>query len=189
MKVALGVPGDVATGTNSTSPRQVARFLEEAQVTGQLDHPGIVPVHDLGVDGDGRVFFTMRLGVGRDLREVIELARTEPEGWSVPRALEVLLKVCDAVAFAHSRGVVHRDLKPSDVRVGSFGEVYVMDWGLAFVGGGPEAADGGVETERAGARSLESDSPLLTRHGDVIGTPSYIAPEQAEGRTREGGPA
>ena len=179
MKVMLG-----------RGPRQVARFLEEAQVTGQLDHPGVVPVHDLGVDADGRVFFTMRLVEGRDLREVIDLARSRSQGWSIPRALEVLLKVCDTVAFAHARGVVHRDLKPSNVRVGGFGEVYVMDWGLALVrgGGAPDSGPGAIDSGRATMRSLEGDSPLLTQEGDILGTPSYMAPEQADGRTREVGP-
>src|SRR4026209_620584 len=121
MKVALGVPGDVATGTNSTSPKLVARFLEEAHVTGQLDHPGIVPVHELGLDSEGRVYFTMKLvkgrelkqilelGLGsegrvyftmklvkgRDLKQIFELVFANHEGWNETRALGVILKVCE----------------------------------------------------------------------------------------------
>jgi len=134
--------------------RQVARFLEEARVTGHLEHPGVVPVHELGVDERGRVFFTMRLIEGRDLREIIRLVRARAEGWTLTRALEVLLKVCDTVAYAHSRGVVHRDIKPANVRVGSFGEVYVMDWGLARAPRTP-----------ASARSLATRAPATRAAG------------------------
>lgn len=169
--------------------RQVARFLEEAQVTGQLGHPGIVPVHDLGVDENGRFFFTMRLVEGKDLREVIHLVHANEGGWTLGRALEVLLKVCDTVAFAHSRGVVHRDLKPSNVRVGEFGQDYVMDWGLAQVHErSTRTRNATVVSERAGERERIPDSPILTHEGDVIGTPSFMAPEQAEGRVGEVGP-
>src|SRR5258705_7340370 len=170
-------------------PHGVARFLEEAQVTGQLQHPGVVPVHDLGIDDEGRVFFTMRLVEGRDLREVIDLVHAQATGWSLARALEVLLKVCDTMAFAHARGVVHRDLKPANVRVGDYGEVYVMDWGLALVRGGATASRVPADTAESAVKEERlAESPLLTREGDVLGTPSYMAPEQAEGRTREVGP-
>jgi tRNA A-37 threonylcarbamoyl transferase component Bud32 len=113
--------------------RALARFLEEAQVTSQLDHPGIVPVHELGIDESGRVYFTMRLVRGRDFRRILELVRDGREGWTRTRALHVLLRVCEAVAYAHSKGVIHRDLKPGNLMVGRFGEVCVMDWGLARV--------------------------------------------------------
>ena len=113
--------------------RHVARFLEEAQVTGQLDHPGIVPVHELGLDADGRVYFTMKLVEGRDLQAIFDLVFLEKEGWNETRALGVILKACEAIAYAHKKDVIHRDLKPANVMVGSFGEVYVMDWGLARV--------------------------------------------------------
>src|SRR5262249_47657990 len=136
-----------------------------------------------------RVFFTMRLVEGRDLREVIELVHAPAGGWSLERVLEVLLKVCDAVGFAHARGVIHRDLKPANVRVGDFGEVYVMDWGLALVtGGGPSLVADAVASERASTRSRTGESPLLTREGDILGTPSYMAPEQAEGSSHDVSP-
>src|SRR5258705_13019975 len=151
-------------------PPGVARLLEEAQVTGQLQHPGVVPVHGLGIDDEGRVFFTKRLVEGRDLREVIDLVHAQATGWSLARALEVLLKVCDTMAFAHARGVVHRDLKPANVRVGDYGEVYVMDWGLALVKGQP--AGSGTATDRFPdtgadlARSPDADTELAGSLGE-----------------------
>ncbi|MBK7876069.1 MAG: SUMF1/EgtB/PvdO family nonheme iron enzyme [Planctomycetes bacterium] len=152
------------------------RFLAEARLTGRLEHPGIIPVHDLGVDERGQAYFTMPLVRGRTLADVIDLARRGEDGWSEARVLEVLLKVCDTVAYAHSLGVVHRDLKPENVLVGRFGVVYVVDWGLARIDGEQEApAIGGGEL----------DDPLATQHteaGAVLGTPAYMAPEQAEGR-------
>ena len=139
MKVVLGSGGASTGDTPAVDPEQLSRFLEEAQVTGQLDHPGVVPVHELGVDQDGQVYFTMRLVKGRTFREVIDLVHQEGEGrgesWAITRALGHLLKVCEAMAFAHDKGVVHRDLKPANVMVGEYGEVYVMDWGIARVHG------------------------------------------------------
>jgi formylglycine-generating enzyme required for sulfatase activity len=175
---------DVAMKVSLASrPGSRHRLAEEAHVTGELDHPGVVPVHDMGEDAEGRSFFTMRLVEGRDLREIIGMVRRREEGWSVTRALEVLLKVCDTLAYAHSRGVVHRDLKPSNIRVGGFGEVYVLDWGLAKSNGrrdetGPEASPD-LHEHRA---------PALTLDGDVIGTPYTMSPEQAGGRVHEIGP-
>ncbi len=160
--------------------RAKLRFLREVHITGSLDHPGIVPVHDLGVDATGHPFFAMKHVEGIDLDKVIDQVHRGGADWSLARAIEVLIKVCDTMAFAHSRGIVHRDLKPSNVRVGRFGEVYVMDWGLALVmSEGQSCAerdDGGGETNLAPA-----DSNSLTLDGDVLGTPAYMAPEQAEG--------
>src|SRR5688572_17822458 len=124
MKVLTGKTAD-GPGPQVT-PRALARFLEEAQVTGQLDHPGIVPIHELGLDGAGRVYFTMKLVKGRTLKEVFQLIEKGEEGWNRTRALSVMLKVCEAMAYAHHKGVVHRDIKPANVMVGRFGEVYVM---------------------------------------------------------------
>jgi formylglycine-generating enzyme required for sulfatase activity/serine/threonine protein kinase len=204
MKIMLGrTESGVATPPTTVPPiavppvdaRSLGRFLEEAQVTGQLDHPGIVPVHELGLDAEGRVYFTMKLVRGEDLRAVLTKLRAGLDGWTRTRVLGVLLKACEALAYAHAKGVVHRDLKPGNVMVGRFGEVYVMDWGLARVRGRKDEKDlridaaeatvvGGSRTEHVGT----PDSPLVTRDGDVIGTPSYMAPEQALGRQDEVGP-
>ncbi|MCK6458270.1 MAG: serine/threonine protein kinase [Planctomycetes bacterium] len=190
MKAAsTGVPDE----TDPISLAQVTRFLEEAQITGQLDHPGIVPVHELGVDEEGRVFFTMRLVRGQTLDEVIRLARADKDGWSRARALDVMVRVCEAMAYAHSKGVIHRDIKPANVMVGKFGEVYVMDWGLAKVIGRPDVQGARlnhsvallrtqVRTDRAEDISRTPNSPYLTLEGTIVGTPPYMPPEQAEGR-------
>jgi formylglycine-generating enzyme required for sulfatase activity len=163
----------------------LGRFLEEAQVTGQLDHPGIVPVHELGLDSEGRVYFTMKLVQGRDLKAVFECVHAGAEGWTRTRALTVMLKVCDAMAYAHSKGVLHRDLKPGNVMVGEYGEVYVMDWGLARLAGRDDSRDVRVRPEVRSQRreqaSEADDSPLYTMDGDVVGTPAYMSPEQARG--------
>ncbi len=178
---------------DSSKPTRLARFLEEAQITGQLDHPGIVPVHELGVDARGQAYFTMRLVRGRDLAHIFELADRAAEGWTLARTVNVLLKVCEAMAYAHSKGVVHRDLKPANVMVGQFGEVYVMDWGLARVRSDEAPRERSkdsdertkVATDRRESSSGDSGSTLLTLDGEVLGTPSYMPPEQARGRLEE----
>ncbi|MEZ6036454.1 MAG: protein kinase [Planctomycetota bacterium] len=162
------------------SPQELRRFLEEARVTAQLHHPGVVPVHDLGVDRDGRMFFTMDLVRGRTLREVIaELHAGEGER---SRALEVLQRVCEAIAFAHDKRVIHRDLKPDNVMVGRFGEVYVMDWGLALVREGDRDRVGAAQDDAIVSQRAEN-APEWTLQGDVVGTAAYMAPEQARGAT------
>ena len=159
----------------------LARFLCEACVAAKLDHPGILPVHDLGVDLGGRAYFTMPIFEGRTLEEGFELARSRSEGWSLERALLALAKVCEVVAYAHSRGVVHRDLKPANVLVAPSGEIRVVDWGLAKLVDQPEA-------EHAETRKPEGSThggPEPTMDGTVAGTPPFMAPEQADGRLDE----
>jgi len=171
-------------GAGFEGSRGLARFLDEARISAQLDHPGIVPVHELGLDAEGRAYFTMPLIRGRDLGAIYELARAGDPQWSRARVLSALLRVCEAVAFAHSRGVLHRDLKPANVMVGPFGETLVMDWGLAKVigrEGGDESELPALATDRGTAAAASEDSTLLTGAGTVVGTPSYLAPEQAAG--------
>ena len=129
--VALKIIREDVSAAALKDPSRLARFLEEAQVTGQLEHPSIVPVYELGIDEEDRVYYTMQLVEGETLTRVFEQVRAGTSGWTLERALGVLLRVCEAVAFAHSREVLHRDLKPLNVMVGTFGQVYVMDWGLA----------------------------------------------------------
>ncbi|MCK6503952.1 serine/threonine-protein kinase [Myxococcota bacterium] len=159
-------------------PDLAARFVQEARITGQLQHPGIVPVHELGTTDEGRPFFTMKRVRGRALDQAV--ARGEPA--SLLGRLDVFRKVCDAVAYAHDKGVLHRDLKPENVMIGAFGEVLVMDWGLARVLGEPVEA--GEEAIRTGDLGLAA-----TREGRVAGTPSWMAPEQARGEVQRLGPA
>jgi eukaryotic-like serine/threonine-protein kinase len=152
-----------------------ARFLEEARVTAQLQHPGVPPVHEVGRLADGRPFLAMRLVKGRTLAELLAARHSPSE--DLPRFLALFGQVSQAVAYAHSKGVVHRDLKPGNVMVGAFGEVQLMDWGLAKVLGPPSepSADSStLFTTRAG-------DDLQTQAGSVLGTPAYMAPEQARG--------
>ncbi len=186
MKVILEGEGRV-----SPDSPLVHRFLEEAQVTAQLDHPGVVPVHELGVDEEGRLFFTMKLVKGRTLADVFDLVNKCAADWNRTRAIQVFVRICETLAFAHSKGVIHRDLKPANVMVGEFGEVYVMDWGLAKpVGAGVDPLPSVphrslVVTERA-QEVRTADSPHQTRAGDILGTPCYMPIEQVSGQPVDG---
>lgn len=175
------------------NPEAVARFVEEAQATAQLDHPGIVPVHELGKLADGRLYFTMKEVQGDTFGTVIKALHHVSdasgwgviEGWTFRRAVDAFHAACEAVAYAHSRGVIHRDIKPANIMVGSFGEVQVMDWGLAKVGAGrpdPFSELGVVVTDRS------ADREQATLVGTVAGTPWYMAPEQARGQVHRLGP-
>jgi serine/threonine-protein kinase len=165
-------------------PEMVRRFVEEAQIGGQLQHPGIVPVYELGRFHDGRLYIAMKLIRGRTLAALL-LDRHGPSD-DKARFLSIFEQVCQTMAYAHSRGVVHRDLKPSNVMAGAFGEVHVMDWGLAKVLDQGGVADelkarrilgdsGAIRTVRTGSEAGESLA------GSVLGTPAYMAPEQARG--------
>jgi serine/threonine protein kinase len=160
------------------------RLIREARVLARLEHPGIVPVHDVGTLADGRVFYTMKFVEGQRLDKFIEGVE------SVQDRLRIFLRICEAVAFAHARGVLHRDLKPANIMVGSFGEVLVMDWGLAKI----LRSDAGVADTTAdpeatilekpkppGKESDSTKSSVITGHGTVMGTPGYMSPEQARG--------
>ncbi|QDU65726.1 bifunctional serine/threonine-protein kinase/formylglycine-generating enzyme family protein [Engelhardtia mirabilis] len=121
----------VLRGAAPRSSSRSRRFADEARITGRLQHPGIVPVHELGTDAAGRAYFTLAKVAGLTFHEVIDRVHGSDPDWTLARAVSHLLRACEALAFAHSRGVVHRDLKPTNVMVGPFGETYVMDWGLA----------------------------------------------------------
>lgn len=164
------------------------RFLEEAQVTGQLEHPNIVPVHELGKDAEGRLYFSMKLVKGKSLAELIDDVKSgKPDAADLQVLLGVFLKICDGVSFAHSRGVIHRDLKPDNIMIGDFGEVLVMDWGLGKVVGEDESKGKKLKAKKKKAKSetvgsIRADSKVSqTRVGAVTGTPAYMSPEQAEG--------
>jgi serine/threonine-protein kinase len=168
------------------NPDVVRRFVEEAQIGGQLQHPGVVPVYELGRFADRRPFFTMKLVKGQTLAALLQDSTSPAEG--LPRFLSIFEQVCQTMAYAHARGVIHRDLKPSNIMVGSFGEVQVMDWGLAKV-----LARGGIADEAADSAEPLGDTVIMTvrtgpagsgsesQAGSVLGTPAYMAPEQARG--------
>ncbi len=167
----------------ASSPDVLQRFVEEAQVGGQLQHPGIVPVYELGLGSDGQPYFVMKLVKGKTLASL--LAKTDTPAMDRPRLLSVFHAVCQTVAYAHERRIVHRDLKPSNVMVGAFGEVQVLDWGMAKVlsrGGAADDALAASEDPRSAVttvRSASGSTPSIA--GSVLGTPQYMAPEQARG--------
>ena len=173
---------------SSLSENDLLRFIEEAQVTSQLEHPNIVPIYELNVDENGQVFYTMKLVQGVTLRKVLEGLRGGDSAALAKYPLAALLttfqKVCDAMAFAHSKGVIHRDLKPENVMLGDYGEVLVMDWGLAKVLGKTREPreEGARPVQRIGISSARTeDAGSLTMAGSIVGTPQYMAPEQARG--------
>jgi serine/threonine-protein kinase len=154
-----------------------ARFLREAQVQGQLEHPAIVPVYDLATAPDGAPLFTMKTVKGVTLREILDDLRAgTPEAaqrWTRHRLLTAFASVCLAVDYAHQRGILHRDLKPANLMLGDFGEVYVLDWGLAKLRGTPDT----------GVAAAPSDTPqptAMTHVGALLGTPGFMAPEQID---------
>ncbi|MDP7035476.1 MAG: serine/threonine-protein kinase, partial [Planctomycetota bacterium] len=170
------------------------RFTREAQVTGHLEHPNIVPIHDLEIDESGNHFYTMKRVRGVELATVLQrdLAsqNASDSAQLLERRLRIFLKACDAMSFAHSQGVIHRDLKPANIMVGEFGEVLVMDWGLAKMNWKRKTAGSGEQKpsephekreEEKCLSSLTPQSILSTREGQILGTIPYMPPEQANG--------
>jgi serine/threonine protein kinase len=195
-EVAMKIIGD-SQGANQD---KILRFIIEAQITAQLQHPGIVPVYELSVDANNDVYYTMKLVQGHTLLEIIEGVKsgdkTFTEQYSLMKLLTIFQKVCDAVAYAHSKKVIHRDLKSENVMIGDFGEVLLMDWGLAKVLNleknplEPEETDqNGDSAEMDGIDSLLSDASTTgdykTMDGQIMGTPGFMPPEQALGKSDE----
>jgi eukaryotic-like serine/threonine-protein kinase len=150
------------------------RLLAEARILARLEHPGLVPVHDLGTLPDGRVFYAMKRVRGERLDTMVRKARAERD-----ELLRHFERVCETVAFAHAHGILHRDLKPGNIMVGSFGEVLVLDWGLAKLLTSPTAPGGALHPVGEASRPLPDDP--TTAPGMLLGTPGYMAPEQCRG--------
>ena len=195
-EIARGGMGQIYFGEDPQLKRNVAvkvssvseagedpRFSKEAEVLAQLAHPNIVPIHNIGIDAQGRPFYSMKLVKGRTLQAVLNLIRDGDAGTvkDYPRAtlLTIFRKVCDAMMFAHSKGILHRDLKPENIMVGEYGEVLVMDWGLAKVLGERE------EQGSSFSRVNDTGDYGMTMEGEVMGTPQYMSPEQAMGMVAE----
>ena len=200
-EIARGGMGRIYCGEDPQLKREVAvkisgvggsgdpRFMREAEVLANLAHPNIVPIHAIGVDDDGFQFYSMKLVKGRTLQSIVNALRAGEEEtakvFTRPHLLSVFRKVCDAIAFAHSRRILHRDIKPENIMVGEFGEVLVMDWGLAKVIGEQELVR---SAEIAPGVGLEEGAEMdfgMTMEGEVLGTPQYMSPEQALGRLSE----
>jgi eukaryotic-like serine/threonine-protein kinase len=170
----------------SRALQTISRFLREARVTGALEHPNIVPVYELGRRADGALYYTMRIVPGRTLAQAI----SESEGIQQRLALvNHFSGLCQAIAYAHSRGIVHRDIKPDNVMIGEFGETVVLDWGMAKLCSSErseaEPHDASLQPAPLPALELERGQLGLTLEGSVCGTPQYMSPEQATGRSSE----
>ncbi|MDB4962493.1 MAG: Serine/threonine protein kinase PrkC, regulator of stationary phase [Myxococcales bacterium] len=159
--------------SEAPSEKQIARFMREARIQGRLEHPAIVPVHELGRDADGRPYFAMKKLAGTTLADILKLGDGRDAKYPRQRLLRALADVCLAVELAHTRGFVHRDLKPDNIMLGDFGETYVLDWGVAKVNGEDDTTDASSVDEGA--------STLVTAAGALVGTPGYMAPEQVHG--------
>jgi len=172
----------------------VLRFIDEAKITGQLDHPNIVPIYELGVDEHEQLFYTMKMVRGITLKKVLELmdqgVKATVKKYPLATLLTIFQKVCDAIAFAHAKGVIHRDLKPENIMLGDFGSVLVMDWGLAKVIGKKKGLREDVRPTHLGrsvVMSARTAEPGFggTMAGSIMGTPQYMSPEQARGEVDE----
>lgn len=159
---------------------ELSRMVVEAQITAQLDHPNIIPIYELGLDKKKRLFFTMKKVQGKALYELIDQENLSSRSdKDIFRMIHIMLKVCDAVSYAHSKGVMHRDLKPDNIMVGKFGQVYLMDWGIACVKGTGESALAAMDLPEVKKRKRYNIRE--EKHSDVLGTPCYMSPEQANG--------
>ncbi len=168
----------------TSSADLAARLMQEAVVLARLEHPGIVPVHDAGILSDGRTFYCMKYVEGQTLDQHIEHL-------TLRQRLQLLQRIAEPLAFAHSRGIIHRDLKPGNIMIGAFGEVLVMDWGLAKVlgPGSARSAEALIEERspsqpQPGHPSIDRLSGATTAHGTVLGTPGFMAPEQERGEVQ-----
>ena len=172
-------------------PAAVARFVDEVRTIGRLEHPNIVPIHDVGIDEQGRFFFVMKYVDGETLESILEkLLAGDPDAvrrYDIPRRVQIFVQILRALQFAHERGIIHRDLKPANVMVGRFGEVVLMDWGVArTIAGRDKTADLAAlpaDPARTGipGQSAAPSRASTTRVGALIGTPLYMSPEQARG--------
>lgn len=165
----------------ANDPASQRRFLLEAEVTARLEHPGVVPVHSLFRDDSDRPCYSMRFIQGRTLADAIKAYHAGPtDPVAFRRLLQSFIQVCETIAYAHSRGVIHRDLKPQNIMLGQFGETLVVDWGLAKVVGRGE--DERSTHSEATLRPVGDGSGDETEMGSAVGTPAYMSPEQAAGR-------
>jgi len=175
-------------------PIALARFVQEAQITAQLQHPNIVPVHEVGTLTNGNRYYTMAEVRGRTLTTVIDAVHAasaedwgvEPGGFGFRRLIDIFERVCEAVGYAHACGVVHRDLKPSNVMVGAFGEALVLDWGLARLVGETGTVPESVSPSSSPSTSRQHDPTLVSEVGLVVGTHGYMSPEQRTGEHQIG---
>ena len=171
------------------SEAQLSRFVAEAQITSQLQHPNIVPVYEMGVTLGGDIFFAMKRVEGRSLRQVLAALRDGDEAttieWTRTKLLHAFIQVCNAVAYAHDRGVLHRDLKPDNVMLGPFGEVLLMDWGVARLMGDVTEPISSENVDPASTEVIERVAVAKTLDGAAIGTPGFMSPEQAQGHLHE----
>ena len=159
---------------------ETKRFLREARVTANIQHPGTVPLYEIGRDREGQLFFTMKKVEGRDLRKILlDLRQEVPEAmeqFPLPRLIDILIQVSQTIAYAHDLGVIHRDIKPANIIIGQFGEVYVLDWGLAKIQGTQSLTEPTV-------LDTEKKDTTLTPVGRHYGTPMYMPPEIARGES------
>ncbi len=171
-----------------SSQDAVLRFVQEAQITGLLEHPNIVPVHDLGIDSQGRIYFSLKLIEGESLRSIIEKRKTNAElspgvkcldVYTPLRMIEIFISICQAVAYAHAKGIIHRDLKPENIMLGRYGEVLVVDWGIAKV---VREQEPDPDQATLPMIALKDVAPEKSLEGAVSGTPAYMSPEQASGQ-------